>query len=528
MSIRPRLWSICLAVVCVGCADEPEDTGDPSGGGSGEPSYPLPVFVDPASNNLIVASDRHEPISMRVDKIYPNNTALLVNDISVGTAVFEKPDLQLDEQELLFLPTGGLTPGLLNLQLLTRHDGDLLLSTPVELSIVPSETVQPVAAELGPEVVATGNMIAHAGTSESAAALLVREDSGSTSVVHVLFGWDPASSYALGLPGFESSRHPDTIGVAAGVLRPLSEEQPMVLQVAWPTGAAPDALVGRRLTAEPEPTLGPLVTLVDQEQFDDPAIEWFALGRSLVVGDTVVSEVYAPVDTESSHPGDHRLVSRAWNAQENSLGPLRHYYSNPLEDFDRLAPALDLIGLVGDAPGAVSVRRSGSTPALLVRGEERWALELGDPTAALGLASGAPAFVTTVRGALWSWQTWGVEQSGDIAVLVQRTLPGTPLQHVKAVAGGNEGVPDAVPTGEPSVALVAGTPRLLVPYGPETDVHALTVATNGMEISAQPLPGIRCDAIVAQQTLAGNLEAGEVVFACLNAGEVRLGTITVG
>ncbi len=514
---------LVVAISVTGCGEQDEATGDPTGGnGSGEPGIPAPAFVEPATNMLEVQVDRTGPISMTVEEIYDNNTTLLVDDTAVGTARINRPDLTLNDHELVFELAGGLTPGLLHLQLMTRNGDDQLRSTPVELSIVPRETIVPIAGELASEPVANGDFIAHAGTSGKNCALLVRDDSGSVPVAHVLFGWDPADAFVFPLPDFESTAHSEAIGVAASVVQAPSEEQPLILQVAWATGSAPDTLVGRRLTGPPEPSLGPQATLLSQELFANPS-QWFAIGRTLLVGPSLVAEVYAPVDIESPHPGDHRLITRSWNAASKTLGPVRHYYNKPLEDFDQLAPALDLVGLTGGVIEAVSFRRGGTSPALLLTDEDRWQLEVANSATDVGLRG--EVWMTTARSSLWSWQTWGVSTTGDAAVVLQRTLPETPLQHI-TVPRGDDGLPASVePSGEPALIMVAGIPRLLIPYGTETAVHA--VASNGTEALVQPLDGIACDALAVQQTLAANTEDGTVPFACLAANNVHLGSFKI-
>jgi len=470
-----------------------------------------------------VPSDRHEPLVLRVQHIYPDNTSLQVDNRSLAVANFQGPDLTFNEDELIFDFAGGLVPGLYTLQLVTRRrDEDELPSTPVALTVVPSQITPTLVAELAPAVLATGQQLAHTGTSGLHGALLVRED-GPEPVLHLLHGWDPNQTYDVPLVGFEPSAHLQTMGVTASVLRAPSDELVPLLQVAWHTGSPANAVVGHLITGPAGGSFGDPVSLVTEDLLATTPHEWFGVGRTLLAGDTLVSEVHIPVDTEVSHPGDDRLLTRTWNAETGILGPIHLLTGPELEDYDTLAPALDLIGLANNEIRAFSVRRKGSAPALLVQGPSGWSLDAANPTASLGFGGGADLWSTTSRGSLWSWQSWSVSRAGDALVTQQQAIANTAVSRLTTPRGPNGLPDDAAPSAEPSLTLVNGTPILLLPYGPEIDVHA--VSTTGEEVSVQALTDLRCDALAVTQSLAGNAEVPQVPIACLLADEVRRGTI---
>ncbi|MGB1015146.1 MAG: hypothetical protein ACPG4T_13515, partial [Nannocystaceae bacterium] len=341
-------------------------------------------------------------------------------------------------------------------------------------------------------------------------------------VLRVFHGWNPNQAYTVPLVGFEPAAHLQTMGVTASVLRAPSDQLEPLLQVAWHTGSPPDTVVGHLITGPPEGSLGDPVTLVDEDLLADIPHEWFAVGRILLAGDTLVSQVHVPVDTEVPHPGDHRLLTRTWDAGTGTLGPVHRITGPELEDYDSLAPALDLLGLANNEVRAFSVRRKGIAPALLVRGPSGWTLDAANPTASLGFGGGADLWSLTSRGSLWSWQTWSVSRTGDALVTQQRAIADSTVTRLTTPRGPG-GLPGSAPSAEPSLTIVDGRPILLLPYGPEVDVHA--VSTNGAEVYAQAFPDLRCEAIAVTQSLAGNAEVPEIQFACLLAGEVRRGTI---
>lgn len=516
------MGGLLLFGLVLACQTTADDTGDPTSdsGGDDAVEYGIPQIIDPGSDQIFVPINRTEPLLITVAGVVPGVTQVFLDDRAVGTL---SPATALGElrEDSLRLELGGA-------MLVSRHaitlanpgpDGiqfsrTLLLSIgkrlPMEVSAIVESTLT------------VGHAITVDAAFDDALLTVVDEETDDGVAVAKIFrregeNW-AGTPRTVPLPGYVRAPGETRPPVSASwASRTDAGGDADVLRVAWRVGLAGDSIAGVELEwAGSE--MGEVLTLMTSPApFDGVssslALEWAGYGVPRFFGGDLLVEMVALVDSESAHPGDHRLLQLRWPAPPAAPGPLFPLATSELMDLDALGVGIDLLD-----PGqpVLALRAGGLAPALVRRALAGQAgVTAGD--AILGVPPGTQVDLTAVTSGFGAWSTAALSSKGEIAFNLLDTFSAMEGSMVSL-----EERPDALPSAALSPALLGGLFSIAVPYGDAEVVHIATFGGN--EIHLQPLEGLYCDA-VALLMEDPSRSSGPLV--CVYQGEVQLSTLTV-
>lgn len=523
--------ALLLAIACGG-DDGKADAGldDGASGTTGEAALPVPAFAEPASGQLSLPATRAEDLELTVQGVMPGRTELVIDERSLGPLGEDAIAGRLDEDTLVLRVRGSMVEGLHRVRLRNADASGMLDSEMVEVRITAELDLEPTAGALTPSGLAGTKLVAMGEGDD--AILVVLEPAAETPTddaaprLHLVprgaSGWDVAAARTITAAGL--SLAPDErVLPAAALRRDRSDDDPGRVRVAFRVGTPGsriDLLDVAWEVATPEIT--PQASLTVEAAVAGRPAEWAELGRPWLVADLLVAELWAPVDVESSRPGDRTLVSSRVRADVPTLDPpQRVSVTADLVDLDRLGPALDHAAAEVGAPAIFTIRADQRQPLVLEP----------DPTGGLRmrptvLEGGERTFafvdlpLASVVGAFGSRTVAGLTttSSGRMRVALLDDLG---EQGLRDTSLGDEELPafDQV-TGEIALGSIAGIPVFLVPYGPELPVHA--VRSTGLRVEVTALPELQCDAVA----LAPSPDAGgELPLACARDGELWIGSL---
>ena len=516
------LFGLLLFGQLFACQTTADDTGDPtsdSGDDDGTVEYGIPQIISPGDDKIVVPINRTEPLLIMVAGVVPGVTQILIDERAVGTL---SPATALGElrEDSLRLELGGA-------MLVSRHTITLANPGPEEAQL--SRTLQlsiekrlPVEVSAIVESTLTeGHAITVDAAFEDALLTVVDEETDDGVAVAKIFrregqGW-AGTPRTVPLPGYARAPGETSPPVSASwANRTDAGGDADVLRVAWRVGLAGESIAGVEIDGSGS-QVGELLTLMTSPApFDGAsglALEWAGYGAPRFLGGELLVEMVALVDSESAHPGDHRLLQLRWPAPPAAPGQLFALATSELMDLEALGPAIDLLDR---GQPVLALRAGGMAPALVRRTLAGQAeVTIGD--AALGVSPGASVDLTAVISGFGAWSTAALTSKGEFAFSLLDTF---------SVMQGSllslEERPDALPSAALSSAVLGGFFSLAVPYGDSEVVHIATYGGN--EIHFQPLEGLYCDA-VALLIEDPSRSSGPLV--CVYQGEVRLGTLTV-
>ncbi|MEM7152848.1 MAG: hypothetical protein AAF799_08395 [Myxococcota bacterium] len=527
---RPPLPIVALGLLlALGCGGD-DAAGDEQGEGEAGASTgedegpPHPSFAEPASRRLALTGTRHLDIELAVLGVVEGVTELLLDEQTLGPLPEGSVSGQLEPNMLTLYVRGSLVPGQHDMILRTADGTGSDESEPVLVEIAADTSIEP-AASLDDTVVARGQHLSSIGHDDHAV-LLVLEQTDTDPLLHVLprseDGWTADGGPTISLPGLQMGADETSLPVATQRRR-VDEGDTGRLRVAWRVDRP-----GTRIEVvefewdQPQTKMFPDLVLDMATARADRTAEWSELRRPWLLGDYLLTELWAPVDVESSRPGDYIIAFARIGGDAQTLDPAQHLALGPdLMDLDGIAPAVDAIAANAGRPAPVSLRADGHRPVIL---------ELDPSTNLLGIRSTAvpgrggnevkvEGPLASVLGAFGSRTVAGFAAEPEVGMHVSFIDDlGGRVTTRQTPADAEPNVEDA--TGPIASASIDGLTVFLVPLGASHPVQALFPVGDDLEIIE--LPGVQCDAVA----LAGIAGVGSVPLACLRDGEVRLGELT--
>ena len=506
------------------CQATDDDTGDPTNAsgddGDDAAEYGLPQIIDPASDEIMLPVNRTEPLVIKVAGVVPGVTQVILNErvlgtLSPATAVGELRDdtLRLELRGAMHVSRQAITlanPGADGLQFSRTLVVSLDKKLPGDVSALVESTLT------------EGHALTVDGTFAGALLTVVDEQTEDGVALAKIFrrageGWSETPRI-VPLVGYARAsgemRPPVSVSWASRIDEDEEGEEADVLRVAWRVGLAGESIAAVEVDASGSQDGEVLTLMTSPEPFDGISgleLEWAGYGAPRFFGGDLLVEMVALVDSESAHPGDHRLLQLRWPAPPAAPGQLIPVFTSELMDLDALGPGVDLLD-----PGRplLALRALGRQPAFVRRALSGLAeVTVGEP--ALGSAPGAEIQLLAVTSGFGAWTTVALDSSGGLTTsLIDLFLV---KEHVMASAA----QPKALPSAAASVAILGGLLHIAVPYGDAEAVHIAVPSEN--EIRFEPLDGLYCDAIAL---LIDDPSRSAGPFVCLYQGEVRLGTLT--
>lgn len=528
---RARLLPLLLLAAC-GDDDGKGDPGRDDAGSSttDDGALPLPAFAEPASGQLLLPTVRTEDVELTVQGVVPGRTELVIDGQGLGPLGPDAIEGTLDEDALVLRVRGSLLEGTHRMRLRNGDASGTLDSEEVVVTISAELDLVPGVGELAPTGLVAERLVA---MGEGDDAILVAlapapapEAGEAAPQLHLVprdaQGWDVAAARTITAAGLVLAVG-ERVLPAAALRRDRTDDDAGRVRAAFRVGAPGTRIDVLDVAWEvAAPAVAPQASLTVEAAVAGRAAEWAELGRPWLVGELLVAELWAPLDVESSRPGDRTLV---WSRVQTDVPvldpPQRVAVTADLVDLDRLGPALD--------PAAIEV---GAPPIFTVRSDRQRARVLEpDPTGGLRLRP------TVLEDGERTFASVDLPLASVVGAFGSRTVAGLSAStggrmHVTLLDDlGDQGVRDSSPsdaelpaldqvTGELAPASLAGITVFLVPYGAAQPVHA--VRSNGLRVTTTPLPELRCDAVA----LASSPDAeGGLPLACARDGELWIGSL---
>lgn len=532
LASRMGMLPLLLAVAACGGDDGKGDPGRDDAGSSttDDGSLPLPAFAEPASGQLLLPTVRTEDIELTVQGVVPGRTELVIDEQGLGPLGPTAIEGQLDQDTLVLRVRGSLLEGTHRMRLRNVDASGTLDSEEVVVSITAELDVVPGVVDLAPTGLAAARLLA---MGEGDDAILVAlepaaaPEAGQTAPrLHLVprdaHGWDVEAARTITAAGLVLAAG-ERVLPAAALRRDRTDDDAGRVRAAFRVGAPGTRIDVLDVAWEvAAPAIAPQASMTVEAAVAGRPAEWAELGRPWLVGDLLVAELWAPVDVESSRPGDRTLV---WSRVQTDVPvldpPQRVAVTADLVDLDHLGPALD--------PAAIEV---GAPPIFTIRSDRQRARVLEpDPTGGLRLRP------TVLENDERTFASIDLPLASVVGAFGSRTVAGLSASasgrmHVTLLDDlGDQGLRDSSPsdaelpaldqvTGELAPASLAGVTVFLVPYGAAQAVHA--VRSNGLRVTVTPLPGLQCDAVA----LATSPDAdGELPLACAREGELWIGSL---
>lgn len=498
-------------------AESEAEAGDAEDTEGALPELPRPDFIEPASGTVEITTARHDDLRLRVGGVTPGATMVLIDGGNVGTLVSPSAIGVLDHEHLVFHLEGAMLPGTHRVRLSTPGLEEPSSSKEITVRIVaaPPPTLE---ATLASTEVWYGDRLAAQGTDEHGLLLVVDDATEKAPVLTVARasgeGWDTDDVRSVSLPGLVVGLDPRP---AVGAWLEESDDDVRLL-VAWRVGTPGERIdvvdVGWDTgePGEPRPVLTSEPPLVGH-------VEYASWGVPSMLGRTLMAEIHQAVDVESPRPGDHTLAFVRLRGTPSEPGLRKRVGFGTTQDLDATGPTIDLLAARWDGVRSMSVRRNRSIADIV---------DVSDTSGLPRLRPGAPkahaSFGATFTGGLVTLV--GAFGGRTIAGLVENRVEvweHDPVRNeLREVSPQADALPEAPPSGPLGATIVGGHVVLFVPYGPAEPVRA--VITGSTPATVVPLEALRCDAVAAPATTAGNT-AGAVQVACLRDRAVRIGTV---
>jgi len=504
--------AVLVGSLALACQTPSDDGGDPtSDGGEEEETFPLPRIVVPANNNITITVSETEPLELVVAGVVPGVTEVVLGGRVLGTLPAGSPFGELRADSLTLRLAGAMIVGSRTLTLVNPGEDGPLSSRALTISLVTS-AVPVNSVEPGP-MIAEGQTVTVVGAFADALLTVVDEvGEEGVALAHVFrrdgAGWG-VSPRTVALPGYARGSTELAPPVTAGWGSRADEEGGVdVLRLAWRVGQDGPEVLGAEVLWDDGASAQPQSLMVAPAPFSAP-YEWVGYGRPRFHGRDLLVEATTLLDSELSHPGDHRLLQLHWPSPPEGPGVLFEVTTPEVADLDALGPAASLLDrdkplhalrIGGVDPGLVELDSSGGARVLFE-----------EDGVGLALAADVPVEVLGIASSLGVWSTFAIDAKGAYALsLVDTYAPAssfvvTPLMK-----------PETLPTGAPALAILGGVPHIAVPYGDEDVVHIATI--DGGPLRLDPLPGVHCDALAL---LTEDPAALEAPLVCASAGEVR-------
>ncbi len=496
-----------------GCEAPAAADGEGDDAADEEPSPGPPVVIEPLAV-AVGAADRQD-ITVLVADLLPTTRA----ELDGRSWSLSEPGPVLREGLTLRLPlAGAMVVGEHELSLVHYVGNKELRSDAMTIRVEAAE-LAPLSASLEPEVVGVGDRLVDSGPGER---LLGIVDDGAESIELRLGDWS-APGVVQPLPGLAAAA-----GLIAGRvdLSLVELEQGRWLITTW-LAEGGERVRARVTEVDGDGQLGEPGALLEPWSLADPAQRALlgphevAIDHGIALLDRmIVIAVEARRDAETQTPGDRLLVTR-WLVADGSLAPTQLIRGPGGRDLDLPGRARLWLDLGPHEP-SLSLRLALAFPWLLELAGNGLPVLTGDPGEAADVP-GAPSWMASADGALGSRHAFALELDGDQprvrALRIDRwgeQLLETPTVELVDLP--------ALPSAAPSLALIAGSPTLLIPFGVGTPAWA--VRSNGESLELDSLAELGCDAVVLAQSEAdGEGESQRV--ACIVDGELRLGALAV-
>jgi hypothetical protein len=514
-------WTLLLAALVAGTAgcEEPSQAEEDEGPDedSDEPAGP-PQILEP-SDEVVVSAIERQDITIVAADLLPNARV----EIDGRSWSLAEPAPVVRTGQTLRLPlAGALVVGTHEL-VLTHRDGKKELSSdPLTIRVEAAE-LSPLTASLAPEPVGAGDRLIDAGPSER---LLAVVDDVAETIELRLGGWSQLG-VTQSLPGVSGLAGPVSNRVDVTLAQ---VEQQRWLITTWLADGG--ARVRARITpmdaddqlGEPGEVLE-LWSLADPEHRAALGPHEVAIDHGVALLDrTVVIAVEARRDAEQASPGDRMLVTR-WLTAEGTPANIQVMRGPSGRDLDlphRARLFLDLGLDLGPSEPMLSLRVALAYPWLLELSGNGLPVLTEDPGEA-GDVAGAIMWMASAEGALGARHTFALElldgeqdeQARVRALRIDRWGSSSSSDVVEL---------PALPTAAPSLAMVAGSPTLLIPFGVGTPAWAMR--STGEAVLLDSLAELDCDALaLAMPDPDGEGESQTV--ACIANRELRVGTLGI-
>lgn len=534
---RRRLPVLLVAAMFTGCGGGDggvTTVNADTGGSSGTGGPPLPGFAEPASGRVQLTVYRDADLRLSLLNVVPGATDLVIDGHTLGPLGDGAAAGQLDANALTLRVRGGLVLGEHRMMLRTADLEGRDESEEVIVDIRPNAERHPTAT-LDLDTGLPGRQLLTTGAGDDEL-LLVLDPSVDPPTLHLLPrrpsgtapgesepSWDPEGVRTVALPGLvlDSSERPMPV---SALRYDHTDDDPGRLRVAWRVGSPGNAVAIIDATWDQATPKAPPRLTIDQAPFvgEHPA-QWAQLGRPWLVGDRLVTELYAPLDVESPRPGDHRLMHTRLHEQADGFDPPQRITVGPDQvDLDHLGPALDRIAVAAGQPPPLSIRADRLQP-LVLQLDDAGAFrphftEVTPSDDDIGFAT-LP--VATVLGAFGS--RTAVSLSTRPSSRLRVSLLGDFSGSVRVATFGVTDLPDFPNiTGETAPAIVDGLTTFAVPYGDARPVHLVYPLGSGAQFVV-PDDTMRCQGVAAAYTATGPTTP----LACTRDGTVWLGALSV-
>ncbi|MFO7566203.1 MAG: hypothetical protein R6X02_26390 [Enhygromyxa sp.] len=514
-SLRTVLLGVAVVISSTSCnppSEQPDEAGD--GDGDDPPPAGPPVILD--LSEVVVDAAEREDITIAAADLLPH-TRVEIDGRSWSLAELGPV---LREGQILRVPlAGALVIG--EHELVLHHQvGKQQLSSEALTIRVEAAELSPLLGSLEPEVLGAGDRLHDLGPGERLLGIL---DDAAEAVELRLDGW-AAPGIVQALPGLagaidlaivehEQGRWLITTWLAEGGQRARARITPIDLN---------DPIGGDEQLGEPGELLE-LWSLADPEQRDRLGPHEVAINRGVALLDRrVVIAVEARRDAERQSPGDHLLVTR-WLGLEGEPTGVELLRGPGGRDLDLPGRALLLLDRGASDP-VLSVRLARAYPWLLELAGNGLPVLTGDPGETAGDLHGAPLWMASVDGALGSRHVFALEiEDGQAVIRAVRIDRWGPASFVEISTVDRVELP-AIPSGTPSLALVAGSPSVLLPFG--VDAPAWALRSTGDRVVLDSLAELECDALALAQP-GPDGEGDSPRLACLAEGQLRLGWLGI-
>jgi hypothetical protein len=397
---------------------------------------------------------------------------------------------------------------------LTHQVGKKLLSSEPLAIRIEAAKLSPLHASLEPEPVGAGDRLHELGPGERLLAVI---DDAEHTVELRLADWS-SPGVVQSLPGLS--------GPVDLTIVELARERWLIS--AWLADG------GQRVRARVTPLdqldqLGEPGEVIELWDLDDPdhrallGPHQVAIDRGVALLDRmVVIEVEARRDAERSSPGDHVLVTR-WLDLDRQPGAPQRLRGPGGRDLDLPNRARLWLDQTTSKP-TLSVRLALAYPWLLELAGNGLPSLTGDPGDEAGDVHGSPMWMASADGALGSRHVFALEiVDGHALMRAVRIDRWGPASLIDISVVELVDLP-ALPTGIPSLSLIAGSSTVLIPFGVGRPAWALR--STGESVLLDSLAELECDALALAQPGADG-EGDSRTVACLANGELRLGVLGI-
>jgi hypothetical protein len=514
--VRTRSFHAAVALTIACARAGGGDEGDGGTDSDGAEPRPIPDFVEPASDEMLLGVERHDDLVLPVASVLPGITTLVVDGVDAGplTAPGGIGLLAADRLELRL--EGAMVPSVHEMLLRTPDVGEPLHSRTIRV-VLAQEPAPALVLELDDALPgAPATAIAAAPLPDDALLLAVDHDAVPDPVLRVARlvegAWSLAGARTVAAPGLRRA----AVERAPAISAFLAGER---LRVAWRVGFPGERIDFVEVDGSGDDAGAPVAALTLSPALTGP-VEWAAFGRPLVLGDRLLAELQRHADVEAPVPGGLALATAVIDGAQIGLSQIVQL--GDTADLDAIAPAVDLLASSrGDA--VVSLRLGRNRPVLIDVALSDAAVRLRPSV----VAEDPPGFaelttpVATIAGAFAS-RTVAAFDGERLRVLRWDDSGMSGLADVSPPA-------DALPpasavTGEIAGTVVGGAPVFVLPFG--ADLPLVAVVVTEPSATVQTLADDGCDAVAASATAAGN-DGGAAAIACLRQGTVRLGRLRV-